>query len=96
MHYRVSADTSSETIRALRESGQEPVFSVDEHKTLSEIMAEIDWSAFDGEPVDDPIFESTREPVYHLDADMEEQLASQRRQPQTQDEQLAAPVPQRY
>lgn len=69
MRNAISADTGSEAIRALRESGLEPVFTVEEHKGLGEILAEIDWSQFESEPLPDEPFESTREPVYHLDDD---------------------------
>lgn len=90
MTHRISAAISSDSIRELRESGQEPIFNVDEHKTLSEIMGEIDWSAYAEEPTIDPMFESTREPIWHLDADTAHQLIVpvQNRNRRTREEEL--------
>lgn len=67
MTHKVSADTSSETITALREEGFEPVFNVEEHQSLDEIMHEINWSDFNTGSSPAPVIEGVSEPVYHLD-----------------------------
>ena len=91
MNNRVPASSSSEAIRALRETGHEPIFTVDEHKTLNEIINEIDWSTFSDEPEDDAMFESTREPVYHLDGELADPLRVPTRSRRTFDEVLVSP-----
>lgn len=88
MNNRVSASSSSETIRALRENGQEPIFTVDEHKTLDEIMNEIDWSIFTETPDDASIFETIKEPVYHLDGEPADQLLLPTRRARTINDEL--------
>ncbi|MBU1249284.1 MAG: hypothetical protein KKB70_11335 [Proteobacteria bacterium] len=67
MTHKVTADSSSEAIRALREEGYEPIFSVDEHKSLDEIMSEIDWSKYGAHDPSESSMDPNMEPVYHLD-----------------------------
>ena len=67
MTHKVAADTSAQAIRALREEGYEPIFSLEENKSLDEIMSEIDWSKYGAYPVPESLQEGTPESVYHLD-----------------------------
>ncbi len=74
MTHQVSAETSSDEIRALREDGREPIFTMNEELSLDEIIAAIDWSQFDGEVQPETFTEIRSAPVYHLDEIPADQL----------------------